>query len=137
MFFEEWAFDEWSSVTTILLSVVAIIIAICSSRSTSKAAEKQICEIKQLSFLQIDTTIKLLEVEIQRIMVEVKKSAQESRAIDEINNSGLAHQIEWREAMMRQHQEGRALRDLKIYSECSHNLNELLENLNQLKKRLG
>ena len=137
MFFEKWAFDEWSSVTTILLSVVAIIIAICSSRSTSKAAEKQICEIKQLSSLQIDTTIKLLEVEIQRIMVEVKRAAQESRAIDEINNSGLAHQIEWREAMMRRHQEGRALRDLKIYSECSRNLNELLENLNQLKKRLG
>lgn len=137
MFFEEWAFDEWSSVTTILLSVVAIIIAICSSRSTSKAAEKQICEIKQLSSLQIDTTIKLLEVEIQRIMVEVKKSAQESRAIDEINNSGLAHQIEWRDEMMRRHQDSRALRDLKIYSECSRNLNELLENLNQLKKRLG
>ena len=136
MFFEEWAFDEWSSVTTILLSVVAIIIAIWSSRSTSKAAEKQIQEIKQLSALQIDTTIKLLEVEIQRIMVEVKRAAQESRAIDEINNSGLAHQIEWREAMMRRHQEGRALRDLKIYSECSRNLNELLENLNQLKKRL-
>lgn len=136
MFFEEWAFDEWSSVTTILLSIVAIIIAICSSRSTSKAAEKQICEIKQLSSLQIDTTIKLLEVEIQRIMVEVKKSAQESRAIDEINNSGLAHQIEWRNEMMRRHQESKPIRDLKIYSECSRNLNELLENLNQLKKRL-
>ena len=137
MLFESWEFTEWSSVTTILLSLVAIIIAIWSSRSTSKAAEKQIREIKQLSALQIDTTIKLLEVEIQRIMVEVKRSAQESRAIDEINKSGLAHQIEWREAMMRRHQEGRALRDLKIYSECSHNLNELLENLNQLKKRLG
>ena len=137
MLFGSWGFIEWSTVTTILLSLVAIIIAIWSSRSTSKAAEKQIREIKQLSALQIDTTIKLLEVEIQRIMVEVKRAAQESRAIDEINNSGLAHQIEWREAMMRRHQEGRALRDLKIYSECSRNLNELLENLNQLKKRLG
>ena len=137
MFFECWEFAEWPTITTILLSVVAIGIAIWSSNSTSKAAERQIREIKQLSALQIDTTIKLLEVEIQRIMVEVKRSAQESRAIDEINKSGLAHQIEWREAMMRQYQEGRALRDLKIYSECSHNLNELLENLNQLKKRLG
>ena len=136
MLFESWEFTEWSTVTTILLSVVAIIIAICSSRSTSKAAEKQICEIKQLSSLQIDTTIKLLEVEIQRIMVEVKKSAQESRAIDEINNSGLSHIIECRKAMMQKHQESRAIRDLKIYNECSHNLNELLKNLNQLKKRL-
>ena len=136
MLFESWEFTEWSTVTTILLSVVAIIIAIWSSRSTSKAAEKQICEIKQLSSLQIDTTIKLLEVEIQRIMVEVKKSAQESRAIDEINNSGLAHQIEWRNEMMRRHQESKPIRELKIYSECSRNLNELLGNLNQLKKRL-
>ena len=137
MLFESWEFTEWSTVTTILLSVVAIIIAIWSSRSTSKAAEKQIQEIKQLSALQIDTTIKQLEVEIQKIMVEVKRSAQESKEIDAINNSGLASQIDFRNMVMQQHQEGRALRDLKIYSECSRNLNELLENLNQLKKRLG
>lgn len=137
MLFESWEFTEWSSVTTILLSVVAIIIAIWSSRSTSKAAEKQIREIKQLSALQIDTTIKQLEVEIQKIMVEVKRSAQESKEIDAINNSGLASQIDFRNLAMQQHQEGRALRDLKIYSECSRNLNEFLENLNQLKKRLG
>ena len=137
MFVEYWGFTEWSTVATILLSVVAIVIAICSSHSTSKAAEKQIIEIKQLSALQIDTTIKQLEVEIQKVMVEVKRSAQESRAIDEINNSGLAGQIDFRNLEMQRHREGRALRDLKIYSECSHNLNELLENLNQLKKRLG
>ena len=137
MFFESWEFTEWSTVTTILLSVVAIIIAIWSSRSTSKAAEKQIQEIKQLSALQIDTTIKQLEVEIQKIMVEVKRSAQESKEIDAINNSGLASQIDFRNIAMQRHQEGRALRDLKIYSECSRNLNELLENLNQLKNRLG
>ena len=137
MLFESWEFTEWSTVTTILLSVVAIIIAIWSSRSTSKAAEKQIREIKQLSALQIDTTIKQLEVEIQKIMVEVKRSAQESKEIDAINNSGLASQIDFRNLAMQQHQEGRALRDLKIYSECSRNLNEFLENLNQLKKRLG
>ncbi len=136
MFVEYWGFTEWSTVATILLSVVAIVIAIWSSHSTSKTAEKQISEIKQLSVLQIDTTIKLLEVEIQRIMVEVKRAAQESKAIDEINNSGLAHQIEWRNEMMRRHQESKPIRELKIYSECSRNLNELLENLNQLKKRL-
>lgn len=132
-----WDFSEWSTVATIILSVVAIIIAIWSSYSTSKAAERQICEIKQLSALQIDTAIKQLEVEIQKVMVKVKISAQESRGIDELNNSGLSHQVEWRTAMMEQHQESRAIRDLKIYSECSHNLNELLNNLDQLKKKLG
>ena len=52
MFVEYWGFTEWSTVATILLSVVAIVIAIWSSHSTSKAAEKQISEIKQLSVLQ-------------------------------------------------------------------------------------
>jgi glucose uptake protein GlcU len=37
-------FEEWSTITTIILSVVAIVVAICSSRSTSKAAERQIAE---------------------------------------------------------------------------------------------
>jgi predicted secreted acid phosphatase len=90
MFFENWGFTEWSTITTISLSVIAIVIAICSSRSTSKAAEKQIREIKQLAALQIDVSIKQLEAEIQKVMVEVKKSAKESMAIDEINKSGLA-----------------------------------------------
>ena len=45
MLFESWGFTEWSTIATILLSVVAIVIAIWSSRSTSKAAEKQISEI--------------------------------------------------------------------------------------------
>lgn len=136
MFLECWGFTEWSTVTTILLSVVAIIIAIWSSRSTSKAAEKQIREIKQLAALQIDVSIKQLEAEIQKVMVEVKKSAKESMAIDDINKSGLAHHKEYHDAMMRRNQESRSLRDLQIYSECSHNLNELLKNLNQMKKKL-
>jgi hypothetical protein len=38
--------------------------------------------------------------------------------------------------MMRRNQESRPLRDMQIYSECSNNLNELLNNLNQMKKRL-
>lgn len=136
MFFENWGFTEWSTITTISLSVIAIVIAICSSRSTSKAAEKQIREIKQLAALQIDVSIKQLEAEIQKVMVEVKKSAEESMAINEINKSRLAHHKEYRDDMMRRNQESRSLRDLQIYSECSHNLNELLKNLNQMKKRL-
>lgn len=151
MCFVYWGFDEWTTITTIFLSVVAIVIAIWSSHSTSKAAEKQIgemekqisemqkqiCEIKNLSALQIDTTIKLVEVEIQKTMTKVKLAAQESEAIDRINHSGLSHQVDFRNEMMRQHQEMKPLRELQMYSECSHNLSELLENLNQLKKRQG
>ena len=144
MFYEYWGFDEWSTIATIGLSVIAIVIAILSSWSTSKAADKQIgemqkqiCEIKKLSALQIDTTIKLVEVENQKTIAKVKLSAMEAEEIDEINNSGMAHMVQWREEMMREHEENKAQKELQIYSDCSHNLNELLNNLNQLKERQG
>ena len=63
---------ELSECLNILLSVVAIIIAIWSSHSTSKKANEQIAELKQLSKLQIETFIKQVEVEIQKMMAEVK-----------------------------------------------------------------
>ena len=108
MFYEYWGFDEWSTIATIGLSVIAIVIAILSSWSTSKAADKQIgemqkqiCEIKKLSALQIDTTIKLVEVEIQKTIAKDKLSAMEAEEIDEINNSGMAHMVQWRREMLR------------------------------------
>lgn len=63
---------ELSECLNILLSVVAIIIVIWSSHSTSKKANEQIAELKQLSKLQIETSIKQVEVEIQKMMAEVK-----------------------------------------------------------------
>ena len=131
-----WGFDEWSTITTIILSVVAIIIAIWSSRSTSKAAEKQIREIKNLSALQIDTSIKQIEAEIQKMMAEVKKASKECQEIDDINKGAGQLGGDYRNIMMRRHQENKPLRDLQIYSECSHNLNEILKGLKDLKKRL-
>ena len=75
MCFIYWGFDEWATITTIILSVVAIGIAIWSSRSTSKDAErqiaemekqigemqKQICEIKNLSALQMRIVLRLVD----------------------------------------------------------------------------
>ena len=130
-------FEEWTTFATIVLSVVAIIIAIWSSRSTSRAANKQIAEIKQLSKLQIDTTIKQLEAEIQKIMAEVKKAAQDCREVDEINKAAEHLGAEYKNIMMRKHQENKASRDLQIYSDCTHNLNEILNELNKLKRKLG
>lgn len=137
MFYEYWGFDEWCTITTIFLSVVAIVIAIWSSRSTSKAAEKQIREIKNLSALQIDVTIKQIEAEIQKMMAEVKKAGKESQEIADIYRGGEHLGSNYRNEMMRKHQESKPLRDLQIYSECSHNLNEILKGLKVLKKRLG
>ena len=96
MFYEYWGFDEWSTIATIGLSVIAIVIAIWSSWSTSKAADKQIgemqkqiCEIKKLSALQIETTIKLVEVELYKVMPMIEKNAKECKLKEDINNSEM------------------------------------------------
>ena len=137
MFYEYWGFNEWCTITTIFLSVVAIIIAIWSSRSTSKAAEKQICEIKNLSALQVDVTIKQIEAEIQKMMAEVDKASKESQEIANIYKGGEQLGAEYQNIMMRKFQEEKPLRDLQIYSDCSRNLNEILNELKKLKNKLG
>ena len=43
--------------------------------------------------------------------------------------------VDFGNSMIREYQEGKPLRELQIYCECSQSLNELLANLNQLKKR--
>lgn len=136
MFYGYWGFDEWCTITTIFLSVVAIVIAIWSSHSTSKDANRQIREIKNLSALQIDTSIKQIEAEIQKMMAEIKKASKECQEIDDINKGAGQLGGDYRNIMMRRHQENKPLRDLQIYSECSHNLNEILKGLKDLKKRL-
>ncbi len=130
-------FNEWCTITTIILSVVAIIIAIWSSHSTSKDANRQIREIKNLSALQIDVTIKQIEAEIQKMMAEVKKAGKESQEIADIYKGGEQLGPDYRNAMMRKYQESKPLRDLQIYSECSKNLNEILKGLKDLKNKLG
>ena len=62
--------EVWLAIATVLLSVVSIIIAICSARSTAKQANKQIAEIKRLAKLQIDATCISLDAEISKIEKE-------------------------------------------------------------------
>ena len=62
--------EVWLALTTILLSIVSIIIAICSARSTAKQANKQIAEIKRLAKLQIDAACISLDAEISKIEKE-------------------------------------------------------------------
>ena len=137
MYFEYWGFNEWCTITTIILSVVAIIIAIWSSHSTSKDANRQIREIKNLSALQIDTSIKQLEVEIQKVMVDLKRSSQESEEIEKINKGAAHLGAEYKNIMMSRHQEGKAERDLQMYRDYSSSLNKILKDLKDLKNRLG
>lgn len=89
------------SVVTILLSVVSIVIAILSSRSTSKAAAKQIESLKQLvekqgqeikeveklSSLLIKSDIEALNIEILRLETELAGMEIEIRQLAENEKS--------------------------------------------------
>ena len=89
------------SVVTILLSVVSIVIAIRSSRSTSKAAAKQIEslkqlvekqgqeieEIKNLSSLLVKSDIENLNIEILRLNTELAGMGYEIRQFEENEKS--------------------------------------------------
>lgn len=67
---EEITFDQYATVATIGLSIIAIIIAIWSSRQTSRQTMKQIDCLRQIALLQIDTELLLLEVEIFNAQIE-------------------------------------------------------------------
>ena len=144
-------FEEWTTVATIVLSVVAIGIAIWSSRSTSRAANNQIDELKrlcasqtdtinrlkQLSELQIDTTINLLHVEIEKVIAEAKKSANDCRAMNEIYCSQLSYNRNYCDEMMRKHQANKPHEELQIYNDCLASLSKILKNVDELKQKLG
>lgn len=63
------------AIANVLLSVVAIIIAIRSSRKTSQDATRQIESIKQLATIQIETTLRQIEVEIQKNILLAQTSS--------------------------------------------------------------
>lgn len=73
MNFESWTLAEWGTIATVVLSVVAIIIAIVSSRQTSQLAHKQIESITNLSQLQLEATLLLVEEELFKAKAEYKK----------------------------------------------------------------
>ncbi len=67
---EEITFDQYATFATIGLSIIAIIIAIWSSRQTSRQTAKQIDCLRQITLLQIDTELLQLEVEIFNAQIE-------------------------------------------------------------------
>ena len=67
---EELTFEQYATFATIGLSIIAIIIAIWSSRQTSRQTAKQIDCLRQIALLQIDTELLQLEVEIFNAQIE-------------------------------------------------------------------
>lgn len=129
--------NEYSSLLSLLFSIIAILIAIYSSRQTSKNATRQIESIKQLSKMQLEMTIKQVEIEMQKNILLARQAQEEWESIQKINNSGLAHQVEWRNEMLRQHKERKPQKDINFYSFYIKDLESIRFNLTKLKKKLN
>ncbi len=129
-------FDIIFSILNIVLSVTAIGIAIKSSRNTSKDASKQIESIKELAKIQIETSIKQIEVEIKKNILLAQQAKEELNKIQEISNSPLAYQVEWRNEMLRKNKEEKPQNNLHFYNSYITNLNSIYERLNKIKESL-
>lgn len=133
----EITIDIIFSILNMVLSVTAIWIAIKSSRDTSKDATKQIESIKGLAKIQIETSIKQMEVEIKRNILLAQQAKEELNKMQEINNSPLAYQTDWKNEMLRRNKEEKPKSDLQFYNSYINSLNNIYEGLNKIKESLN
>lgn len=91
--------EVWLTIATVLLSVVSIIIAICSARSTAKQADKQIEYIKKLSEQQLELSeiyLSTVMTNNQHILYEMKDNLATK---EECYKSGVMVMNERRDVM--------------------------------------
>ena len=124
--------EHWYALASLLLSVVAIGIAIYSSRRTSKDATRQIESIKKLAQLQIESSIKQVEMEIEKNQMQIDLAMQEIQGIKKIDESALAYNVGFREQQLKEFNERRPERICNVYREHTRNLNLILENLKKI-----
>ena len=128
--------------------IITIAIAIYTVKSSAKDTAKQIAaleesttkqieSIKELSRLQMDATIKQVELEIEKNLFLAKQAQQEAEGIQNINNSGLSHIQEWKDGAFKQWQEKKPERDSKLYSQFVKELQDIKQSLVASKKKLN
>ena len=125
---------QWA---TILSPIIAVLIAWWTVRSSAKDTAKQIKSIKELSRLQIEATIKQVELEIEKNLLLATQAKQEWEGIQNINSSGLSHIGEWKDSVVKQFQEQKPERDYHLYSKFIKDLKDIRKGLEEGKKNLN
>jgi ABC-type bacteriocin/lantibiotic exporter with double-glycine peptidase domain len=134
-------------VAVIIALIVPIGVAIWTVRSSAKDTAKQIAaleesttkqieSIKELSRLQMDASIKQVELEIEKNLFFAKQAQQEAEGIQNINNSGLSHIQEWKNGVSKQWQDQKPERDYHFYSQFVKELEVIKQGLVANKKKL-
>ncbi len=124
--------EHWEALASLLLSVVAIGIAIYSSRKTSIEATRQIKSLKQLAKLQIETTIKQVEIEVKKNQVMLERSRQEAQEAEDIINGSLSYMTEVRDMRMKNFNLRKSARDCAFYREFGNSLETILVSLKKI-----
>lgn len=125
---------QWA---TILSPLIAVIIAVWSGLSSRKATAKQIESIKELSRLQMDATIKQVELEIEKNIFLAKQAQQEAEGILNINSSQLSNNQEWKNGVTKQWMEKKPGRDYLFYSQYVKELQDIKKDLVANKKKMN
>ena len=136
---------QWA---TILSPIIAVLIAWWMSNSSKEDTAKQIAaleesttkqieSIKELARLQMDASIKQVELEIEKNLFLANQAQQEWEEIDKINNSGFASQVQWKEIRMQQLREQKPERDYHLYSKFIKDLKTIKKGLEVRKKNLS
>ena len=136
---------QWA---TILSPIIAVFIAWWMSRSSAKDTAKQIAaleesttkqieSIKQLARLQMDASIKQVELEIEKNLFLANQAQQEMEGIRNINQSGMAHISAWKDGVTRQWYENKPKRDYHLYNKFINDLKDIRKGLESNKKKLN
>ena len=108
--------------------------SIRSSRKTSQDATRQIESIKQLATIQIETTLRQIEVEIQKNILLARQAREEWQKIRDAKNSQLGPGFI--DHMKREIMEERPQEQEKFYNACIRSLNESSGKITELKEKL-
>ena len=115
--------------------VITIGIAIYTARSSAKDTAKQIASIKELSRIQIEASIKQVELEIEKNLLLATQAKQEWEGIRSIKEDGLP-QMEWRNMVMQDFHDKKPERDYELYSKFIKDLKAIKNGLEANKKKL-
>ena len=135
-------------IAIIIALIVPIGVAIWTVRNSAKDTAKQIAaleesttkqieSIKELARLQMDASIKQVELEIEKNLFLAKQAQQEAEGIQNINNSGLSHIQEWKNGVTKQWMEKKPERDSQLYSQFVKELQVIKQGLVESKKKLN
>ena len=122
------------AIANVLLSVVAIIIAIRSSRKTSQDATRQIESIKQLSKIHVEAMRVKIESEVQKNKLLTQQAREEWQKIENIRKPQFGRTYEDEER--RKLAEERPRKKIEFYDTCIQNLNEISRKLAKLEEKL-